>query len=97
MAAVFVNGIPSVSSLLRLDVPLSILSNPVKLAGGAFRFSFTNVPGAKFTALTATDIATALNTWTVLGGVAEIASGQYQFTDSVNTNNAQRFYIVRRP
>src|SRR6185503_19815147 len=43
MATVFVNGIPSVSSLLRLDVPLSILSNPVKLAGGAFRFSFTNV------------------------------------------------------
>jgi N-acetylneuraminic acid mutarotase len=100
LATVFVNGIPSASSILRLDAAagnLIILTNPIKLAGGAFRFSFTNAPGATFTALTAINITSPPNTWTALGSVPEIAPGQYEFTDSVNTNNTQRFYTVRQP
>ena len=72
-------------------------ANAVKLASGAFRFSFVNVPGATFTAVTATNIESPRTTWTALGRVTEIAGGQYQFTDSVNTNAARRFYSVRQP
>ena len=35
--------------------------------------------------------------WTVLGGVTEIAPGQYQFTDSQAASDSKRFYRVRSP
>jgi hypothetical protein len=97
LATVFVNGIPSASIVVRVDVPFIVLTNAAKLAGGAFRFSFTNVPAATFTAFTTTNVTWPLSTWTALGSVVEISPGQYEFTDSQNTNDTQRFYSVRQP
>jgi len=97
LATVFVNGIPSTSSVVRVESPQIYLANPLKLAGGAFQYSFTNTPGLAFTALTSTNIALPLSNWTILGAVTEIAPGQYQFTDVQNTNDPMRFHSVRQP
>jgi fibronectin-binding autotransporter adhesin len=76
-----------------------VLQNAVWSAtgGGTFQFAFTNVSGADFTALTATNVALPLTNWTVLGNIPEIAPGQYQFTDLGATNSPQRFYRVVSP
>ena len=100
MATVFVNGIPSKSSLLRLDavaMPPICLTNAAKLSGGSCQFCFANTPGLGFTILAATNPALPLSSWTVLGCAAEVAPGQFQFTDSQATNSPRRFYRVRSP
>jgi WD40 repeat protein len=99
LATVFVNGIPSTSStFLFAPVPSSIqLINAAMLPGGACQFDFTNTPGAFFSTLTTTNLSLPLNQWTLLGGVTEISSGQFQFTDLQATNYPQRFYRVRSP
>jgi len=38
-----------------------------------------------------------LSNWTVLGGVLELQSGRYQFTDPQTTNDLQRFYQIIAP
>jgi hypothetical protein len=48
-------------------------------------------------ALGATNAAVPLADWSVLGGVAEVAVGQFQFTDPEATNSSQRFYRFRSP
>jgi hypothetical protein len=99
MATVFVNGIPSASSIL-LIAPAStaiILLRQPSLANGAFQFGFTNTPGAVFTALATTNLSLPSNNWTVLGSATEIADGQFQFTDPQAANKPQRFYRVRSP
>ena len=73
------------------------LSNPMRLAGDSVQFAFTNIPGAPFTVLATTNVAQALNTWTVLGPVTEVTSGHYQFTDPQGTTNRTRYYRVRSP
>jgi hypothetical protein len=74
-----------------------ILKNPTRLPNGSVQFSFTNLPGATFTALATTNVALPINNWTVLGGVAQIAPGQFQFTDAQATNGPKRFYRTRSP
>jgi hypothetical protein len=71
------------------------LTNVQKLADGSFRFSFTNNPGAGFSALVSTNPALPLTNWTTMGGVAEISSGYFQFTDTYATNYPRRFYRLR--
>jgi hypothetical protein len=66
------------------------------LPDGAFRFAFTNINGASFTALSATNVDVSPN-WTVLRPATEIAPGQFQFTDTQAANYPQRFYQVRSP
>jgi hypothetical protein len=76
------------------------LKNPVwSLNGGSntFQFTFTNVSGADFTALTTTNLALPLTNWTVLGSIPEISPGQFQFTDPGATNYPRRFYMVVSP
>jgi alpha-tubulin suppressor-like RCC1 family protein len=68
-----------------------------KLTDGSFQFAFTNNPGARFTALTATNLLIPMANWTSLGGVMEDSPGQFQFTDSQATNSPLRFYRVRSP
>jgi hypothetical protein len=99
LATVFVNGIPGTSAILRFaPSPTAIvLSEPLLLPGGAYQFSFTNTPGAVFTALATTNLSLPLSQWTSLGGVSEISDGQFQFTDSQATNYSQRFYRVGSP
>ena len=73
------------------------LSHAVRLPGGAFQFSFTNLDSLSFTVLTATNLELPLANWTVLGTATEAPPGQYQFTDPQTTNSATRFYRVRSP
>src|ERR1017187_8667704 len=74
-----------------------ILTNPTLLPGGAFQFGFTNVPGMSFTAYGTTNLVLAFTNWTWLGGVTEISSGQFQFTDLSGAGNQKRFYRVTSP
>ncbi len=76
---------------------LATLTNAARLGNGAFQFSFTNTPGATFTAWASTNVALPLSNWTSLGYVTEISSGQYQFTDLQATTNARRYYRVSSP
>jgi len=74
-----------------------VITSSAKLPGGAFQFSFTLTPGVACTALTATNPALPLTDWGVLGGVTEVAPGQFQFTDLPATNSHLRFYRFRSP
>ena len=55
---IFVNGIPSASSILSITpTPIAFtLTNAVTLDDGSFQFAFTNAPGTTFSVLTATNI-----------------------------------------
>jgi len=100
LATVFVNGIPGTGSVVSISVPVPTpptLTNAKRLTDGSFQFGFTNSPGALFGVLTTTNLTLPLTNWTVLGGVGEIAPGQFQFADSDATNNAHRFYQLRSP
>jgi hypothetical protein len=88
-------------AILRLLVvetqPAPILTNPVLLPNGSFQFTFTNVSGYTFTALSSTNIALPSLSWDVLGPVPETSTGIYQFTVPEATNGPSRFYQVRFP
>ncbi len=98
LVTVFVNGIPSTSSIVNITVPVPTaptLTNVAKLGNGSLQFTFTNSVGALFGALASTNVSLPLSNWTALSGVTEISPGQFQFTDAQATNNSQRFYRVR--
>ena len=100
LATVFVNGIPSTSSVVNVSVSVPTvptLTGAKVLLNGSFQFAFTNSVGALFGVLATTNVALPLTNWTVLGGVTELSPGQFQFTDPQPTNGAQRFYRVRSP
>jgi len=67
------------------------------LTNGIFNSSFTNTPGAPFTLLATTNLSLPSSNWMVLGGIPEIAPGQFTFADPQMTNSPQRFYRVRSP
>jgi hypothetical protein len=73
------------------------LTNVAWLGSGAFKFSFTNTPGATFIARASTNLALPLSNWKALGYVPEISPSQYQFTDTNATDHAQRYYCVSSP
>jgi hypothetical protein len=97
MATVFVNGIPSTSSIVNISVPVPTppTITDAKMLTNRFQFSFTNSVGAVFGALASTNVSLPLSNWTALGGITEISPGQFQFIDPQATNSAQRFYRVR--
>lgn len=64
---------------------------------GSFQFAFTNLPGAPFTVLAATNVTQPLSQWTRVLGLEETPPGQFQFTDPDATNYPARFYRVRSP
>jgi hypothetical protein len=72
----------------------SALTSARRLTNGAFQFAFTNTVGAVFGALATTNPSQPLSNWTALGGVTEVAPGQFQFADP-NTNTPTRFYRLR--
>jgi hypothetical protein len=96
-ATVFVNGIPSASSIIRIGAPQIILAGATKLPNGSFQFFLTNTPGSAFTVLATTNVTQPLSNWTVLGAPIEGPPGVYQFTDPQAPNNPQRFYNIRAP
>jgi hypothetical protein len=74
--------------------------NPANLglsAGGAFQFSFTNIPGALFNVFGTTNLATPFANWTWLGEVPEISPGQFQFTNTPLPGSPASFYRVSSP
>lgn len=83
------------SSELFLDVSPFVISSHQWLPSGTFRLKFTGPHGASFTALGTTNLSLPISTWTVLGNAVEMASGQFQFTDTQTTNFQQRCYRVR--
>jgi hypothetical protein len=100
LATVFVNGIPSTGSVFNISVPVptaTALTGAKRLTNGAWQFCFTNCPGAVFGVLATTNPALPLSNWTALGGVTEVAPGQFQFTDPQAANTACRFYRLRAP
>jgi hypothetical protein len=100
LATVFVNGIPSTGSVINISVPVptaTALTGTKRLTNGACQFCFTNSVGALFGVLATTNPALPLSNWTALGGVTEVAPGQFQFTDPQATNTPRRFYRVRSP
>ena len=100
LATVFVNGVPSTSSVVSILVPVpttTILTPARRLTNGSFLFTFTNSPGALFSVLATTNPSLPLSNWSVLGGVTEVSPGQFQFTDSQAANNPRRFYRIRSP
>ncbi len=80
---------------LAKDTP--VITSAAKLPGGAFQFGFTFTPGVACAALAATNPALPITDWDVLGGVTEVAPGQFQFNDSPATNSPLRFYRFRSP
>jgi hypothetical protein len=70
------------------------LAAPVRLPNGQFQFSFTNTPGAKFTAWASAIVTAPLSNWVSLGAVIETSAGQFQFADTGATNQPVRFYRV---
>jgi hypothetical protein len=75
----------------------TVLTNLAVLPDGAFQFSFTNIPNANFNAFATTNLDEPFTNWVWLGGVPEVSSGQYQFTDTQEPPNSERFYLVNRP
>jgi hypothetical protein len=73
------------------------LTSSGRSGNGNFSFRFTNTSGATFTAWATTNVALPLPSWTPLGYVPEISSGQYQFLDTNTPANAWRFYRVSSP
>ena len=68
-----------------------------QLPGGAVRFSFTNWPGATFSVLAATNLATPTTNWMRLGSATNISGGLFEFTTQPTSNSAAMFYRLRSP
>jgi len=68
-------------------------------ANSGLTFTFTNTPGAsaQFNVLFSTDLTTPLTNWSNLGNPTETSPGNYQFVDSLATNNPQGFYTIIAP
>jgi outer membrane protein assembly factor BamB len=73
------------------------MTNLVIVPGGGFQFSFTNIPGALFNVFASTNLAAPFTNWTWLGGVPEVSSGNYLFTDTQGPGNTEQFYQVSSP
>ena len=99
LATVFVNGIQSTSAVVNISVPVSTTTTltGTTLTNNSFRFAFTNSPCALFGVMTTTNLSLPMTKWTAVGGVQEIAPGQFQFVDAQTTNDVQRFYRVYSP
>jgi hypothetical protein len=97
LVTVFVNGIPSTGSIINISVPVptpTTLGGAQMLTNGAFQFCFTNSVGALLGVLATTNPALPLSNWTVLGGAAEVAPRQFQFTDAQAANSPARYSTV---
>jgi hypothetical protein len=74
-----------------------ILGVAAASSNGAFQIKFNDTPGANFSVLATTNLVLPLSNWAIIGSVTEIASGQFQFSDTNTTNFSQRFYKTRSP
>jgi len=76
---------------------------PIQLLGmslqpdGSVQLSFTNTPGLSFTAYSTTNLSLPFTSWSDLGPATEVSDGLFQFTDTIGTNDPQRFYRITSP
>lgn len=89
-------AVPIVLGTSIVPTPI-LLGQTALLANGAVQFGFSNTPGVTFRVFATTDLSVPLGGWTLLGKVAEISPGQFQFTDLQTTGKSTRFYRVRSP
>jgi hypothetical protein len=73
------------------------LTNLGILPGGVFQLGFTNIPGALFNVFSATNLNEPFSNWLWLGEANEVSPGQFQFADTLGTNNSECFYTVTSP
>jgi hypothetical protein len=73
------------------------LTEPTRLADGAFEFNFRNTPGLSFSVLSTMNLALPLTNWSSIGAPAEITPGHYRFIDLQRAQNPVRFYRVASP
>jgi len=98
LVTVFINGIPSTSSIVNINVPVPTLTSltGAKQVTGRFQFSFTNDAGALFGVLATTNLPEPQTNWTRLGGVVEITPGQFQFSDP-QASRSRCYYCLFAP
>ena len=81
------------------DVTLTAIASrifkPFVLGNGHFQFSFTNQSSTVYEVLGTTNLSLPVNQWEVLGLPTSLGGGLYQFTDTLATNQARRFYLLR--
>ena len=66
--------------------------------GNSLIFSGTNgVPGGTIYVLSSTNAALPLNVWEAVGTNALDANGNFLFTNVIDMNNLQRFYLFKFP
>src|SRR5262249_1372405 len=86
-----------IESVREFYAPAPRLINPIKLSNGSFQFSFTNLSGAGFKVLAATNLSLPSSNWVVLGSPVALAGSLYQFTDPNAGSYPRRFYRLRWP
>ena len=74
-------------------VPRPVITNFLRLGGGAFQFGYTNSSFQTFSVWASSD----LSAWSSLGPASNTAPGQYQFTDTNAGSFLRRFYQLRSP
>jgi len=74
-----------------------VLTGSERTESGAFSFTLTNTPGARFSVLASTNLFLPSDQWNVLDSVIENPPGVFQFTDDTATNDPARFYQLRWP
>ena len=82
---------------IAVPIPTTTTLSRVGFNSGQFHFSFTNASNALLGILATTNLSVPQTNWTALGGVTEIAPGQFQFTDPQTTNEVQRYYRLYAP
>jgi len=61
------------------------------------QLTITNAPGATFTVLGTSDLTLPVPNWDILGQMAEISPGVYQWTETSYGNYDSRFFLLRGP
>jgi sugar lactone lactonase YvrE len=89
-------------SLLGQSIPIFQASppnflNPTLLEDGALQLTFSNFQSSSFTVLSTTNLFLPVTNWTVVGSASNIGPDLFQFTDSAEATNSQRYYTVRSP
>lgn len=64
------------------------------IVDGTFQLSFTGLSGASYAVLTTTNVDLPLTAWTPVGPAAEIAIGQFRFTNAPSDQPAQFFRVL---
>ena len=74
-----------------------VIVNASTPTNGVFQFGFTNgTPGATYSVLFTTNVATPITNWIVIGTALQVGPDLWQFTDNSASNNA-RFYRLHSP